>query len=333
MRMMARVEGMPLEALRAGLAWDWTSFGDWLDRLDGAHRPSTPASSWATRRCGWRRWATTRSAAARPRADRGDGRAARCRAGGRRDGVLDVAVPHPQRRRGEPVPSRGASREELVALAAAVRDASGHHARGDPRRLPQRASPTTRSPCWPPCRWPRDRPLNWNVLGVSAGEPDGHEKQLRASDVAAERGGRVVALTLPHSMRIRLSFLSGFVLDGLPGWREMMHLPVPERIEALADPEVRRRLDEGATREEAGILRGLANWERLDHRRDVRARERRRDGRTVGEVAKARGARPVRRAARHRGRRRAAHRPAPRPFGDDEADWRLRAEVWRNRER
>ncbi len=34
-RMMARVEGMPLTALRAGLAWDWTSFGEWLGRFDG----------------------------------------------------------------------------------------------------------------------------------------------------------------------------------------------------------------------------------------------------------------------------------------------------------
>ena len=33
--MMARVEGMPLAALRAGLPWDWASFGEWLGRLDG----------------------------------------------------------------------------------------------------------------------------------------------------------------------------------------------------------------------------------------------------------------------------------------------------------
>ncbi|MGH8997446.1 MAG: amidohydrolase family protein, partial [Acidimicrobiales bacterium] len=34
-RMMAKVEGMPLAALEQGLDWSWSSFGQWLDRLDG----------------------------------------------------------------------------------------------------------------------------------------------------------------------------------------------------------------------------------------------------------------------------------------------------------
>ena len=35
-RMMAVVEGMPLEALENGIDWSWSSFGEWLDLLDGS---------------------------------------------------------------------------------------------------------------------------------------------------------------------------------------------------------------------------------------------------------------------------------------------------------
>ena len=138
--------------------------------------------------------------------------------------------------------------------------------------------------------------------------PEGHEKQLRAGDVAAERGGRVVALTLPHShARSGCRSCPASCSTGCPGWRETMHLPVAERLRALADPEVRRRLDEGAHSEEAGILRGLAQLGAADHRRDVRPRERRRDRPHRRRGRRGPGQGTVRHAARHRDRRRAAH--------------------------
>ena len=35
MRMLARVEGMPLESLREGVPWNWKSFGEYLAALEG----------------------------------------------------------------------------------------------------------------------------------------------------------------------------------------------------------------------------------------------------------------------------------------------------------
>src|SRR5262245_12157966 len=40
MRMLARVEGMPLESLAIGAPWDWTSTAEYLDRLEGTLMPN-----------------------------------------------------------------------------------------------------------------------------------------------------------------------------------------------------------------------------------------------------------------------------------------------------
>jgi N-acyl-D-aspartate/D-glutamate deacylase len=180
------------------------------------------------------------------------------------------------------------------------------------------------------------RPINWNVLGVSAFNPTGHESQLAAADHAAARGGRVVALTLPHTMRIRLSFLSGFVLDGFPGWRPVLALPVAERLRALADPDVRDRLRAGATSEEAGVLRGLADWRRLEIGETFDPATAAFEGRPVGDLVEARSAAAGRDLDPFdvlldlvvADELRTGLKVAGLPDGRD--DWALRAQVWRD---
>jgi N-acyl-D-aspartate/D-glutamate deacylase len=128
--------------------------------------------------------------------------------------------------------------------------------------------------------------VNWNVLGVSTLNPEGHVGQLAASDAIAARGGRLVALTLPHSMRVRLSFLSGTILDGLPGWREVMALPVDARVQALVAPETRLRLREGAASDEAGVLRAVADWPRLTVLETFAPEHESFEGRTIRDIAR-----------------------------------------------
>jgi N-acyl-D-aspartate/D-glutamate deacylase len=330
-RMLARVEGMPLEALRAGLDWQWSSFGDWLARLEG--RSAVNAGFLVGH-------SAIRLAAMGDDAVGGDaspaqiGKMAALLGAALAEGALGLSTSQSNTHNdgdGAPVPSRSASREELLALAAAVRVQPGTQLEAI---IPGCLSGFTDEDIDLLTGMSRaaERPLNWNVLGVSAANPDGHEKQLRASETAARRGGRVVALTLPHATKIRLSFLSGFVLDGLPGWSETMHLPIPERLRALADPEVRRRLDEGAHSEKAGILRGLANWGRLIIVETFAPENDDVTGRTVGEVATARGMKPFDALLDVVIADELRTGLSPRPFGDDEADWKMRAGVWRHRD-
>ena len=328
-RMLARVEGMPLDALRAGLDWGWASFGDWLGRLEG--RIAVNAGFLVGH-------SALRLAAMGGDAVGGEASPEQIE---KMVGVLHDALdagalglstsqsPTHNDAAGQPVPSRSASKEELMALAAGLRDHPG----------------TTLEAIIAGClsgftdddialltdmSIAADRPLNWNLLGVSAANPAAHERQLRAYQAAADRGGRVVALTLPQAMKIRLSFLSGFVLDGLPGWRDTMHLPVPERLTALADPEVRRRLAEGAASKEAGMLRGLAQWDRLVIVETFAPVNADATGRSVGEIAAARGGEPFDTLLDIVIADELRTGLSPPLTGDDAADWKMRAEVWRH---
>jgi N-acyl-D-aspartate/D-glutamate deacylase len=329
MRMMARVEGIPVPALQSGLTWDWTSYADWLDRFDGRIGVNAGflVGHSAIRRSVLGDEATARAATPDEIDTMADTLRASIAAGGL--GFSSSQSPTHNDADGQPVPSRLADRDELVALATAAGLPEGTTLEFINAGCINGFSDEDIALLADMSR-AANRPINWNVLGVTTRSADYAWSQLAASDRVAEQGGRLVALTLPHQMEIRLSFLTGFVLDGLPGWRETLHLPVPERMRALSDPEVRARLRAGADSDEAGMLRGLARWHRLQIVETFGAANAGCNGRSVGDIAKDRGgdafdvlldivvADDLRTGL------------SPPMMDDSDDDWKLRAEVWRD---
>jgi N-acyl-D-aspartate/D-glutamate deacylase len=326
-RMLARVEGMPLDALRAGLDWGWTSFGDWLDRLDGRLGVNAGflVGHSALRRAVMGEDATGSTADARQVTAMQRLLHSSLAAGA--FGLSSSQAPTHNDGAGDPVPSRSADPSELLALAATVRDQPGTTLelilagclnRFSDEEIDLMASMSMAA----------DRPLNWNVLAVTALDPEGWQHQLHASDVARQRGAHVVALTMPHLMRIRLSFLSGFVLDALPGWGDVISLPVPERLVALRDPDVRRRLDAGAHSPEAGVLAGLANWKVLEVAEAFAPQNTAYEGRNIGDIAGELDRDPfdVLLDIVCADELRTGLRPPA--FGDNDQDWAERARAW-----
>jgi len=260
-RMMARVEGMPLDALESGVDWKWETFADYLDALDGSIGVN---AGFLVGHCALRRYVMGAGAVEGPASD--DQVDAMVRllhesiaAGGL--GLSTTLSTSHSDGDGRPVASRQSTPAELLALSRAV----GEHAG------------TTLEGIVPGCldTFSDDeidllvnmtvvagRPINWNVLTVDAAVPDRVPRQLSASDRAREAGGRIVALTMPVLVPMNMSFLTYCALHMLPGWGEILSLPVPERMAKLRDPDVRRRMLERADTPEAGVVRRLADFSR-----------------------------------------------------------------------
>jgi N-acyl-D-aspartate/D-glutamate deacylase len=142
---------------------------------------------------------------------------------------------------GRPVASRVASVDELLALCGEVGRHDGTSleaivegclSRFSDEEVELLAQMSARA----------RRPLNWNVLAVSAADADRIDHQLRPSRRARSLGGRVVALTLPVHADMNMSLGSFCSLWLIPGWREIMELPLEQKATALRDPAVRERL-------------------------------------------------------------------------------------------
>jgi N-acyl-D-aspartate/D-glutamate deacylase len=228
---------------------------------------------------------------------------------------------------GQPVPSRHASRDELLALAAAVREQAGTTLEFLPGvgifTDAQKALMTDLSLA-------ANRPLNWNVLVPSAGNEDMVAAQLSATDYARERGAEVVALTVPQAMTVRINLLTGFVFDALPGWAELFRLAPEARKRRLSDPVARKSLDELAKSERAGLLRGLARWENMRVIEAFTPETKRWEGKTVGDLARETGQDPFDAMVDLAIADDLRTSFMPPGAGDRPEDWLARARVWRD---
>lgn len=328
-RMMARVEGMPLGSLEEGLAWDWRSFADYLDLFEGKLAVN---AGFLVGHCAIRRTVMGEdSVGGQPTPEQLEAMqqllAESIEAGGL--GFSSSQAYTHDDGDGEPVPSRHAQLDELLALCEVVRRYEGTtlefitdgclngFSDEEIERMAQMS-------------YAARRPLNWNVLSVDAQQPDRIPHQLRASDRAAELGGRVVALTMPTIVGMNMNFASFCALFLLPGWKEIYDLPIPERIEKLRDPETRRWMDERAHSDEAGVVRRLAGWGGYEIGDTFSAANEGLGGRLVRDIAAERGTstfdtlldivieddlRTV---------------LWPSSSDDDSGSWELRAELWKD---
>jgi N-acyl-D-aspartate/D-glutamate deacylase len=290
-RLLAAVEDMPLAALTAGVPWDWGSMGEYLDRVESlapvpnvgflvGHSPirlavmgSNSVGSAATPEQVTAMAALLRRSLA--------------------EGALGLGTSWNVQHRdgnGDPVPSRAASLDELLALANVVGEMPGTTMQVIPAlingdvagRFPyEELSALEVGSLLTRLSLAADRPLNWNILHV--GEKDAADR-IAWGDEAAGAGARVLALMYPGPMKLFGSFERRGLFNRVAGMEDFAAAPVEVRMKLLADPAERQRLGKLAS--------AVHDWSVFVVDEGVSSSVRELEGQSVGEVASRSGRDP-----------------------------------------
>ena len=291
--MLARVEGMPIDTLANAVPWNWSSFGEFLDRMEG--KVGLNAGFFAGHSAIRRYVMGTRAVG--EKASESDLEQMKALLGkSLAEGALGFSTTVSETHNdgdGNPVPSRWADHSEIVELARVVRDHEGTGL----EVLPDIEFPPGMPELLADVSVAGNRPVNWNVLAVTArpGAESLIAKRLAVSNFARERGGEVIALTVPISPTIYMNLRGGFLFDAFPGiWQDMFRLSPDERMASFRDPQVRRELAEAVV--DMGPDAPLRNIARLDNffvTSVVSEANKRYVGRKTGEIAREEGREPI----------------------------------------
>jgi len=245
MRMLLYVEGMPTEALRAGIHWEWETFPEYLDTLE-RWRPGLNVAVFVGH-AAIRYYVMGEAATQRVATDaelrrmqdvvRDALRAGAC-------GFSTSESPTHFFGDGTPVPSRVAPRDEIRALASVL----GEFGRGITEIAPRHTIGGTDGKSedqrfYIEVAKASGRPVTWAPLQHSPFDPEGALRLIEEARAAQADGARVVPQVGCRPLEIRISFgASSIATENNPFWRTIFHKPEAERRALFASIAFRDEL-------------------------------------------------------------------------------------------
>jgi N-acyl-D-aspartate/D-glutamate deacylase len=249
-RNLQRAEDISLEAMEAGIEWKWTTFPEFLDRLDAL--PKGINYSGYIGHCALRTYVMGEHAFEQAATEddlRAMERELRAAIGAGAIGFTTSRSPLHETPDAKPVASRLATWDEVRRLVGAmgemnagIFEMAGEGVGRDPSdpeglreyhvRMRDLAVET-------------GRPITWGIFDrLSA--PGVFRQYLKLLDETAQAGGRMFAQVHSRGLNVVLSFKTQLPFDDLPEWKSFRALPLAEQRERLRDPATRRRLIAGA---------------------------------------------------------------------------------------
>jgi N-acyl-D-amino-acid deacylase len=295
MRMLLYVEGMPTDALRAGVQWEWETFPEYLDTLE-RWRPALNIAAFvghsAVRYYVMGAAAAKRAATADELARMQDVVRDAMRAGA--CGFSTSESPTHFFGDDTPVPSRIAPRDEIRALSAVLRE----YGRGITEVAPLHMIGGTDAKAadqqfYAELAVASGRPVTWAPLLYSPFDPDGCLRLIEEARAAQARGARVVPQVGCRPLEVRINFAtSSIAIENNPFWKPILQQPADERRALFAS---RRFRDDLRVMSPAGAwVAALApSWEQIFLRLSPVAAHAAWTDAPLAQIARARNADPV----------------------------------------
>jgi len=265
MRMLLYVEGMPTEALRAGIDWQWETFPEYLDTIE-RWRPALNVAVFVGH-AAIRYYVMGAAATARAASDdelqrmqdivRDAMRAGAC-------GFSTSESPTHFFGDGTPVPSRVAPREEIRALCSVL----GEFGRGITEIAPLHLIGGTDDKSddqrfYADLARASGRPVTWAPLLHNPFDPPGALRLIEEAHAEQARGGAVVPQVGCRPLEVRINFAaSSIATENNPFWKPIFHKSVDARRALLASAAFRDELR--SLSPQGGWVAALApSWEQI----------------------------------------------------------------------
>ena len=228
---LSHVEAIPLEAIEAGVKWNWETIPEYLNALEnnlGINVAALIGHS-AVRRyvmgeASQERHATDEEVAAMKAIVRE----------GLEAGAVGVSFERNLRHfdwHGRLAPTNHASEEEIFAVAG-VADEIGRGVIqfGGDRAISTRLAKASR------------RPVFYGNITQQATAPDKWRKQLTEAENLMRQGHRGYQFVMPRPGDLRYTLKTAQHFDAMPTWKNVMLLPLEQRKEVFRDPATRAKL-------------------------------------------------------------------------------------------
>jgi N-acyl-D-amino-acid deacylase len=287
LRALTHVEGMSLDALRAGVRWDFESYPEYLDAMD--RRGVVPNVASFVGHSSVRTYVLGADATRRSATEAEIAEMRRIVLEAVRVGAIGFATSTLEQHNGEagvPMPSRLADERELMALTGAL----GEAGRGV---FMLTKGMTSTIPWLEKVSAANGRPVMIAAMFVDPGDPTRVFRELGEIETARTRGRELWAQVGCFALGMEFTLRHPYPLEAFLGWRPAIEAADEAAYRrVLADPSFRKRLKEESA--STGVPNRFSDktWPHLTIMEVTRGEHRHLQGQTIGALAEQSGRHP-----------------------------------------